>query len=49
MISTNQPSFFENTSFTFAKENGDTIQYTLHVDDIVSIGTDELGEGFAII
>ena len=49
VISTDQPSFFENTSFTFTKENGDTIRYTLHIDDIVSIGTDELGEGFAII
>ena len=49
VASNDHPSFFESASFTVAKEQGNTIRCILHVGDIVSIDTDELEEGFAIV
>jgi hypothetical protein len=48
-ISDHQPSFFEYLRFDYIKENGDTTQCALHIGDVVSIDTDEFGEGFAIV
>ncbi|CAG8703935.1 2431_t:CDS:2 [Rhizophagus irregularis] len=47
IISNNQPSFFEYASFVYIKESSEAIRYALHIGDVVSIDTDEFGEGLA--
>ena len=47
-IPNNLPSFFEYVSFSL-KENNGTVRYMLHIGDVISINTMELGGGFAII
>src|SRR2546421_675114 len=45
----NRPSsFFEYASF-FIKKNADTVQYHLHVGDVVSINMEEFEDNYAII
>lgn len=49
IISNNQPSFFEYASFVYIKESSEAIRYALHIGDVVSIDTDEFGEGLATV
>ena len=45
----NRPSsFFEYASF-FIKKNDDTVQYYLHVRNVVSINMEEFEDNYAII
>lgn len=49
IIPNNQPSFFECASFVYIKESSDVVRYALHIGDVVSIDTDEFGEGLATV
>jgi len=45
----NRPSFFFEYASFFIKKNDDTIQYQLHVGDVVSINMEEFEDNYAII